>query len=160
VRPLGKAGRIQLTTHPHCKRRRQRHRRKSRCWRELRHHDIIRATRALFIGTPKGLNHFHDLYQNAQAQAHWQAFRYTTEEGGNVSPEEIESASSEQDKRTYQQEFQASFENLSHGASTTRSVAVTTCGTPGGELYWSLDFKRGPDEFGGVPDRGPERGGG
>jgi hypothetical protein len=79
------------------------------------HHDIIRATRALFIGTPKGLNHFHDLYQNAQAQAHWQAFRYTTEEGGNVSPEEIESASSEQDKRTYQQEFQASFENLSHG---------------------------------------------
>jgi len=24
--------------------------------------------RALFIGTPKGLNHFHDLHQNAQTQ--------------------------------------------------------------------------------------------
>src|SRR6202163_5131998 len=31
-----------------------------------------RLGRALFIGTPKGLNHFHDLYQNAQAQAHWE----------------------------------------------------------------------------------------
>ena len=39
-----------------------------------------RLGRGLFIGTPRGLNHFHDLYQNAQAQAHWQAFRYTTEE--------------------------------------------------------------------------------
>jgi hypothetical protein len=53
-----------------------------------------RLGRGLFIGTPKWLNHFYDLYQNAQEQAHWQAFRYTTEERGNVPPEEIESASS------------------------------------------------------------------
>src|SRR5580700_2521651 len=120
-----------------------------------------RLGRALFIGTPKGFNHFHDLYQNAQAQAQWQAFRYTTAEGGNVPAEEIESASSELDERTYRQEFQASFENLSHGVvyyAFSRSDNLRAARWRGGEtLYWSLDFKRVPDERGGVPDRGPER---
>ncbi len=71
--------------------------------------------RALFIGTPKGLNHFHDLYQNAQTQPDWQTFRYTTEQGGNVPAQELEAASRELDERTYRQEFQASFENLTQG---------------------------------------------
>jgi hypothetical protein len=107
-----------------------------------------RLGRALFIGTPKGLNHFHELYQNAQAQAHWEAFRYTTEEGGNVAAEEIESASSEMDERTYRQEFQASFENLSHGVvyyafSRSDNLRETRWRT-GEPLYWSLDFNVDP----------------
>ena len=105
-----------------------------------------RLGRALFIGTPKGLNHFHDLYQNAQA--HWQAFRYTTEEGGNVPPQEIESARSELDERTYRQEFRASFEDLSHGVvyfAFSRSDNVQDAAWRGGEpLYWSLDFNVSP----------------
>jgi hypothetical protein len=107
-----------------------------------------RLGRALFIGTPKGFNHFHDLYQNAQAQSQWQAFRYTTEEGGNVPAEEIESASSELDERTYRQEFQASFENLSHGVvyyAFSRGDNLREARWRGGEtLYWSLDFNVDP----------------
>jgi hypothetical protein len=107
-----------------------------------------RLGRALFIGTPNGLNHFYDLYQNAQAQAQWQAFHFTTEEGRNVTTEEIESASSELDERTYRQEFQASFENLSHGAvyyAFSRSDNVRDSRWRSGEpLYWSLDFNVDP----------------
>jgi hypothetical protein len=62
-----------------------------------------RLGRALFIGTPKGLNHFYDLFQNAQGQAHWAAFRFTTEEGGNVPSAELEQAAHDLDQRTYQQ---------------------------------------------------------
>jgi len=125
-----------------------------------------RLGRALFIGTPKGFNHFHDLYQNAQAQAQWQAFRYTTAEGGNVPAEEIESASSELDERTYRQEFQASFENLSHGVvyyAFSRSDNLRAARWRGGEtLYWSLDFNVDPmssvvcqiEDQSGVEDRG------
>src|SRR5438105_9271983 len=39
---------------------------------------------ALFIGTPRGFNHFFDLYQGAEKQANWARFQFTTEEGGNV----------------------------------------------------------------------------
>jgi len=107
-----------------------------------------RMGRALFIGTPKGLNHFYDLYQNAQALAQWQAFRYTTGEGGNVSPEKIQSASSELDERTYRQEFQASFEDLSHGVvyyAFSRGENLREEKWREGEtLYWSLDFNVSP----------------
>jgi hypothetical protein len=103
---------------------------------------------ALFIGTPKGLNHFYDLYQNAQAQADWQAFHFTTEEGGHVAPEEIESARSQLDERTYRQEFQANFENLSHGIvyyAFSRIENVEDAAWRAGEtLHLSLDFNVSP----------------
>ena len=71
--------------------------------------------RALFIGTPRGHNHFFDLYEAAQSQPNWAAFQFTTEQGGNVSLAELESATHELDERTYRQEFQARFENLGTG---------------------------------------------
>src|SRR5579872_5984565 len=70
---------------------------------------------ALFIGTPRAHNHFFELYEAAQTQPHWTAFQFTTEQGGIVSPEELESAMHEMDERTYRQEFQASFETLGTG---------------------------------------------
>ncbi len=70
---------------------------------------------ALFIGTPRGYNHFYDLYQAVQGQPNWSTFQFTTEEGGNVSCAELTSATLELDERTYRQEFQARFENLTTG---------------------------------------------
>src|SRR6202163_2533212 len=61
--------------------------------------------RALFIGTPRGHNHFYDLYEAAQSQPHWAAFQFTTEQGGNVSLAELESATHELDERTFNQQF-------------------------------------------------------
>jgi len=104
--------------------------------------------RAMFIGTPRGYNHFYDLYHSVQGQPHWSTFKFTTEQGGNVSPEELESARHELDERTYRQEFQASFENLATGlvyyafdrASNVQPMAHNTR-LP---LCWSLDFNIDP----------------
>jgi len=74
-----------------------------------------RQGRALFIGTPRGYNHFYDLYREVRGRQHWATFQYTTEQGGNVATEELENATLELDERTYRQEFQASFENLTAG---------------------------------------------
>jgi hypothetical protein len=69
---------------------------------------------ALFIGTPKGLNWAHDLF-SAQEQYpdEWRSFSYTTIEGGNVKPEEVEAARRSLDERTFRQEFEATFETFS-----------------------------------------------
>ena len=64
--------------------------------------------RALFIGTPQGYNHFYDLYTAVQERSDWATFQFSTEEGGNVSAEELASAAQQLDKRVYQQEFCAS----------------------------------------------------
>jgi hypothetical protein len=103
---------------------------------------------ALFIGTPRGYNHFYELYDRVQGQPHWSTFQFTTEQGGNVSKEELEGATRELDERTYRQEFQASFENLTSGtvyyafdrAGNVRTTSYA-CRLP---LFWSLDFNIDP----------------
>ena len=81
---------------------------------------------ALFITTPKGTaSWFYELYCAARGDTNllpaekrpsrpdqWAAHTYTTIEGGNVSPEEVEAARAELDLRTFRQEFEASFESL------------------------------------------------
>jgi len=69
---------------------------------------------ALFIGTPKGLNWAHDLFKaSTDYPDEWASFQYTTIEGGNVKPEEIEAARRTLDIRTFKQEYEASFETFS-----------------------------------------------
>lgn len=73
-----------------------------------------RVGSAVFIGTPKGRNHFYDLYgKGVDGDDGWSAHQYTTIEGGNVPPEEIQSAKSDLDDRTFQQEYEAQFVNYS-----------------------------------------------
>jgi hypothetical protein len=69
---------------------------------------------ALFIGTPKGMNWAHDLYTAADEYPNeWASFQFTTIEGGNVSPEEVEAARRTLDERTFNQEYCATFETFS-----------------------------------------------
>jgi hypothetical protein len=71
---------------------------------------------ALFISTPEGTaSWFYDLwcYVAEDATGDWKRWCYTTIEGGNVPPQEVEAARAQLDPRTFRQEFEASFENLS-----------------------------------------------
>jgi hypothetical protein len=107
-----------------------------------------RQGKALFIGTPKGFNHFHELVENAEGRHDWKTFQFTTAEGGNVPAEELESATHDLDERTYRQEFLASFENLGVGrayfafdrAQNVHNLAFDRR-VP---LAWALDFNMNP----------------
>lgn len=70
---------------------------------------------ALFISTPDGTaSWFYDLWCYAvEAEKDWKRWQFTTIDGDNVPPEEIEAARGQLDSRTFRQEFEASFENLS-----------------------------------------------
>jgi hypothetical protein len=70
--------------------------------------------KALFIGTPKGMNWAKDLYDMADEYPdEWASFQFTTIEGGQVTPEEVEAARRSLDERTFRQEFEATFETFS-----------------------------------------------
>ena len=64
---------------------------------------------ALFIGTPKGRNHFYDLWVQGGSQEDWSSHQYTTIQGGQVSAEEIEAARRDLDARRFEQEYEGSF---------------------------------------------------
>jgi len=71
---------------------------------------------ALFISTPDGTaSWFYDLwcYCKEDPTEEWKRWCFTTIEGGNVPKHEIEAARAQLDQRTFRQEFEASFENLS-----------------------------------------------
>ena len=80
--------------------------------------EVLRPTlsdtkgKALFTGTPKGFGSWsHQLFTKALQTDDWAAFQFTTLQGGNVEPEEIESARRDLDDRTFLAEYEASFNN-------------------------------------------------
>jgi hypothetical protein len=100
---------------------------------------------AWFITTPAGLNWFHDLWEQAEEQEDWQTFSFTTIQGGNVSEKEIEAARRTLDRRTFQQEYLASFESLSgrvYPGFTDENISEDVCDI-GDPIYWGTDFNVG-----------------
>ena len=86
---------------------------------------------ALFIGTPKGYNHFRDWFLAGQAGGEPDnlSWLFTTLQGGNVPPEEIVQARKTLDARTFRQEYEASFETYEGRVlvSFTRADSVKPC---------------------------------
>lgn len=68
---------------------------------------------AMFVSSPKGMNHFKDLYDLGKTQDEWQSWQFTTLEGGNVPPEEVEAAKRDLSEKVFRQEYMATFESYS-----------------------------------------------
>ena len=100
---------------------------------------------ALFISTPEGTaSWFYDLWCFAEETDNdWKRWSYTTIEGGNVPPEEVEAARAQLDPRTFRQEFEASFENLSGLVAinfSEENISTTAQDIPQLPLWVGLDF--------------------
>lgn len=70
------------------------------------------------IGTPRGLNHFYDLFEYGNENSifkldNWKSWQVTTEEAGQVPQEELEIAKQTLSPKEFRQEYLASFENMS-----------------------------------------------
>lgn len=106
--------------------------------------------RALFIGTPKGYNHFYDLYMEAMSEKnkHWRAYHYTTVEGGYVSLEEVMEAKNDPTitEKEFKQEFEASFETLTGRVyeNFDRTKNIKTIEYKGGTILVGMDFNLDP----------------
>jgi phage terminase large subunit len=116
-------------------------------------HEVLRPSlsdrkgSALFIGTPKGRNHFYDLWtRGGDGQESWEAFQYTTIQGGNVDAGEIQAAKNDLDERTFQQEYEARFVNYSGIIyySFSRDKSVKAYNGLKDELHIGMDFNVDP----------------
>jgi len=80
---------------------------------------VIRASlsdkrgRALFIGTPKGRNWFHDTFKLGENgdDEDWKSWHFTTADNPLIDPKEIESAKKTLSTFAFKQEYMASFSN-------------------------------------------------
>jgi hypothetical protein len=102
---------------------------------------------ALRIGTPKGFNHCYDSYLDGQGrEPDHKSWLYTSIDGGNVPPEEIEAARRKMDPRTFRQEYLASFENYQgviYYCFDRRKNHTDDTVKPGDALHIGMDFNVG-----------------
>jgi phage terminase large subunit len=71
---------------------------------------------ATFIGTPKGRNSFHDLYERAGNDPEWSRFMLRASETGILSQKELDDARKDMTPEQYAQEFECSFDAAIVGA--------------------------------------------
>ena len=104
--------------------------------------------RALFCGTPRGVGSWsHDLYTFAQHQKDWKSFQYTTIDGGNVAPEEVEAAMRDLDPKTFAQEYLATFNTYSGTVYYNFNYNETVKELPQpdtGVIHVGMDFNYNP----------------
>lgn len=105
----------------------------------------------LFITSPSGWNWAKDLYDYAMGgtDENWQAWTFTTADGGNVKEEEIEAAKRELPLKTFQQEYLASFTTLANRVYSNfdrvKNVAEDLIkAAETAELYCGIDFNVTP----------------
>ncbi len=84
--------------------------------------DIIRPALAdrkgkcLFIGTPKGHNHFKELRDRAEKEDGWGLLEFKASETGVVDEVELKAARNEMGEDKYRQEFECSFDAAVEGS--------------------------------------------
>lgn len=71
---------------------------------------------AIFIGTPKGQNHFEKVYNQAGQLKDWFAAIYRASETKIIAPDELAAAKAEMSEEEYNQEFECSFSAPLSGA--------------------------------------------
>jgi len=120
------------------------------CWSEVIRPMLSTSEgHAIFIGSPKGFAALHDGYVKGQegGEPDTKSWKYTTLEGGNVPPQEIEKARRELDPRTFRQEYEAGFETFAGQVyySFNRRESVKRCPyDPALPLHIGMDFNVNP----------------
>lgn len=77
----------------------------------------------IFIGTPKGMNHFYEVYNAAKANKDWFTAVYKASETGIIARTELEMARATMSEEEYEQEFECSFSAALVGAYYGKTIA-------------------------------------
>ena len=110
--------------------------------------EVIRASlsdkrgRAMFIGTPKGRNHFYDTFNLGQDEKdpEWKSWHFTTADNPLIAPEEISAAKRSMSSFAFKSEYMASFDNS--GTDTFKEEWLKFGMAPKGEYstYIAVDL--------------------
>jgi hypothetical protein len=87
-------------------------------WREVLRPTLTDSRgQALFIGTPKGFNHFYDLFNQAQHDSDFESFRFSTYDNPFILADEVDKVKLEAERTgtldEFNQEYMAQFVSVS-----------------------------------------------
>ena len=105
---------------------------------------VVRG-KALFIGTPKGKNHFYELFRSAQrhqeeGDPEWAAFTFTSADNPHIASSEIVSMSRDMSSSLIAQEIEASFISQSGNLFNANSFTVDPDEPQAGDWVVTVDL--------------------
>lgn len=113
-------------------------------------HEVLRPTltdrvgHALFISTPKGFNHFYELYNLEAKDADYKSFHFSTYDNPHLPKEEVDKARQELTEDRFAQEYLADFrktEGLVYKEfERSRHIFKSTENKPYIKTFGGLDF--------------------
>jgi predicted phage terminase large subunit-like protein len=104
---------------------------KSEAWPTLRPTLSARQGWAMFISTPKGLNWFHQLYEDSGGRKGWERWRFPSVANPHLPESDIELARGEMSSLLFSQEYEADF--ISYGSGMFRAEWI--------QHYWTRDVE-------------------
>lgn len=96
----------------------------------------------LFIGTPKGRNHFYELYKYAELEGDetYKAWHFTSYDNPLLDPKEIDTAKKSMSSYAFRQEFMASFEALGSEIFKEEWIQFSEEEPEDGDYYIAIDL--------------------
>jgi predicted phage terminase large subunit-like protein len=97
---------------------------------------------ALFIGTPKGRNHFYEMFKLGEAgkNPEWTSFHFTSYDNPLIPASEIEAAKESMSSFAFRQEFLSSFEAASRDIFKPEWVTIDEEEPKDGNYYIAVDL--------------------
>ena len=97
---------------------------------------------AVFIGTPKGRNHFYEMFKYGETKKdeEWASFHYTSYDNPLIPAKEIEAAKSSMSSFAFRQEFMASFEAASRDIFKEDWIIVDEDEPKDGRFFITVDL--------------------
>lgn len=101
--------------------------------------------KALFIGTPKGKNHFYDLWlfaaeMESQGHPEWGAFQFCSLDNPKLKATEIEAARNSMSAAAFRQEYEASFSATGGGSLKEEHLKYADEPDERGDIYIACDL--------------------
>ena len=97
---------------------------------------------AMFIGTPKGRNHFYEIYKLGESNKdeEWTAFHYTSYDNPLIPKKEIDAAKGSMSSFAFRQEFMSSFEAASRDLFKEEWIVFEEDEPKDGRYYIAVDL--------------------
>lgn len=103
---------------------------------------------AWFLGTPKGRNFFHRLYQKGQGgEGGWRSWRYTTIDNPYMKAEEVDGARADLPEHVFRQEYEGVPADDAGNPFGVDAIAACAIDEPTGQppIVWGIDLAKSQD---------------
>jgi len=113
-------------------------------WTEvLRATVLVKGKKVLLISTPKGKNHFHQIFNLESENPQYKSFKMTSYDNPIINPTEIDDAKLTLPDHVFRQEYLAEF--IDGGAGMFKDLITITKSDKTGRMYAGLDIGRADD---------------